>query len=400
MYTLKALCAKAYQELLNAGLKEKTVYGANWYIWNRLIRKYGEDEYFIDDMVYSYCMDYFGRDIFTLKNNQLVPIERRYKLAFNNLIQSGKDLPFNKVDFHFHRDFVLSNHCKKLLDDYIIYCKENGNSNYTLSNKFYRIKNFIIDVDFENITVEKAKKYLTEKHNKMNKISYAIEIRLIAAFILFAYQKDYVTKDIYLIFPRNIKSIGNKTIPSTYSPSEIRQLLSAAYNYIHEDNHLRNYAILCLIVYSGIRAADVVNMTLKDIDWRNNQIDIIQHKTKRRLTIPLIAEIGNPILNYITKERVKGETLFTSEKGKKLITQHITSIINVYFQNSGINIGERHYGAHSLRHSIATNLLNKSVDMFSIANVLGHSNIDCVGIYAKVDLINLRKCVLEAPYSA
>ena len=46
MYTLKQLIDKAYDELLVAGFSEKTVYGANWYIWNRLIRKHGENAIF------------------------------------------------------------------------------------------------------------------------------------------------------------------------------------------------------------------------------------------------------------------------------------------------------------------------------------------------------------------
>ena len=51
MYTLKQLIDKAYDELLVAGFSEKTVYGANWYIWNRLIRKHGENAIFEESSV-------------------------------------------------------------------------------------------------------------------------------------------------------------------------------------------------------------------------------------------------------------------------------------------------------------------------------------------------------------
>lgn len=81
-------------------------------------------------------------------------------------------------------------------------------------------------------------------------------------------------------------------------------------------------------------------------------------------------------------------------------TQQITSIINVYFSNSPIDLRGRHFGAHALRHSVASNLINSDISAFSVANVLGHSNLDCVHIYAKVDVNGLRKCVLEAPYEA
>ena len=78
MYTLKQLIDKAYQELLDSGLSEKTVYGANWYIWNRLVRIYGEDEIFNEDMCFKYCESYFGRDIFNIDDSNLLKIERVY----------------------------------------------------------------------------------------------------------------------------------------------------------------------------------------------------------------------------------------------------------------------------------------------------------------------------------
>lgn len=398
MYTLKALCAKAYQELLDSGLKEKTVYGTNWYIWNRLVRIHGEEAYFKPEMAYEYCKEYFGRDIFSLNRRQLIPIENRYKIAFNNFIQSSLDIPFKKQNFHFHKNFILSDKCEKMLEEYLTNCKANGNSERTILNKSKRIKNFFIDSDFENLTVDKLKEYLKKRISSTARISCTIEIRLIKSFIFYAYQKGYIEKDIFLAFPNQMKSISGKSIPSTYTSDEIRILLDKSYDYSREDNHYRNYALLCLITYSGIRVSDVINLKLSNIDWHNNVITIIQQKTKRKLVIPLIPEIGNPIVNYITKERVPGETLFTTENGNKLMPQYISTIINVYFQNSGIEIGTRHYGAHALRHSLATNLINKSIDAFTVANTLGHSNINCVHIYAKLDLNNLRKCVLEAPY--
>ena len=102
MYTLKQLIDKAYQELLDSGLSEKTVYGANWYIWNRLVRIYGEDEIFNEDMCFKYCESYFGRNIFNIDISNLIIIERRYVLAFNNLILSSKDIPFIKKSPYLH----------------------------------------------------------------------------------------------------------------------------------------------------------------------------------------------------------------------------------------------------------------------------------------------------------
>ena len=401
MYTLKALCAKAYQELLESGLKEKTVYGANWYIWNRLVRKYGELAYFKTEMVYEYCIEYFGRNIFLLENSNLLDVEKRYIRAFNKLIQSNNDIIFEKYNKHYYADYCLSERSNTILNEYLINCKEHGNSSRTIDNKYHRIKRFIIDVDFDNITSEKANHYLENLRNRQNDIAYNILVRLIRNFLVFCYENKYINKYILSKWPNNLCSNMNKKIPSVYSCDEIRILLDDSKKYNREDNHLRNYAILSLIVFSGLRVSDVSNLELSNIDWRNNSIIFIQQKNKRKHSIPLIPEIGNALIDYLINERKKGSTyLFTKEDGSKMKPSYITNIINNYFCTSRININGRHYGPHALRHSIATNLINKSIDAFSVANVLGHSNIDCVGIYAKVDLVNLRKCVLEAPYNA
>ena len=401
MYTLKELCDKAFQELLDSGLSYKTVYGANWYIWNRLIRKFGPNEIFKEEMVYKYCNEYFQRDIFSIDRTNLRPIEIKYIIAFNNFIQSSKDILFIKLNLHYHRDFILDDNSQKLLDEYINYCKSEGNGERTLLNKYQIIKNFIIDSDFSNLTKESLNDYLNKRNNDMNKTSYVIEMRLIRRFIIFCYENGAVDKDILLIFPYNMSSISDKNIPSVYSAEEIKLVLASAKNYLYEDNHLRNYSILCLIAYSGMRASDVANLKLSNINWRNNEIRYVQQKTKRAHIIPLIPEIGNPMVDYILNERnSSSEYLYTTEKGNKLSSQLVTDVVGTYFEISPVEINGRHHGPHALRHSVATNLLNNSVSAFSVANVLGHSSTSCVQIYAKVDLNNLRKCVLEAPYYA
>lgn len=400
MYTLKQLIYKAYQELLDSGLSEKTVYGANWYIWNRLIRLYGEDEIFNEDMCFKYCESYFGRDIFNIDDSNLLKIERGYIIAFNNLILSSKDMPFIKKDFHFRRDYKLDDYSLKLLNDYLKFSKESGNNERTIENKTNRIRNFIIDIDFKNISQETVINYLRDRRTKQGLIAYNIETRLIRRFLLFCYEQGKLEKSIIHIWPDKMINIENKKIPSVYSKEEIQTLLRSAKIFTHEDNHLRNYAILCLIIYTGIRATDVANLKPYNFNWRENKITFVQQKTKRELTYPLIPQIGNPIIKYIKNERKHGEYMFTKENGSQINTKMVTGIINRYFENAPIDIGERHYGAHALRHSIATNLVNSGVSMFTVANTLGHSDIRSVKIYGKVDITHLRKCVLEAPYYA
>ncbi len=400
MYTLNDLIDKAYRELLDSGLSEKTVYGGNWYIWNRLVKKHGGDALFNENMCYEYCEEYFKRDIFAICRNDLLQVEKRYISAFKNLTQSSKDIPFKKIDRHYHRDFKLDDISQYLLDAYIIRCKEDGNNDTTISNKKLRIHNFMVDIDFPNIDEESVKTYLMMRRSKQGFIAYSIDVHLIRRFLVFCYEKGAIDKEVLLSWPEKLPDTQNKNIPSVYTSEEISILLESAKAFTREDNHLRNYAILSLIAYTGLRANDVVHLKPSDIDWRNNEIKIIQQKTKREVILPLLPQVGNPIIEYIKEERPEGKWLFLKERGGKINSAMVTRIINLYFEQSPIKINGRHFGAHALRHSIATNMVNDGISLFSVANVLGHSSIDCVKIYSKVDIANLKKCVLEAPYHA
>lgn len=282
MYTLKELCNKAFNELLDSGLSYKTVYGSNWYIWNRLVRKYGENEIFNENMVYEYCYEYFGKDIYSIDNTKLMPCESMYIKAFHNFILSSNNVPFKKITFHFKRNYVLNENSSQQLNKYIAFCESKGNGRKTLENKHNRIKNFIIDSDFETITRASFISYLNKRKTDMNMTSYVIEIGLIRLFLVFCYENGKLDKEILLACPTNMCSIKDKYVPSTYSINEIKQLLNSAKVYQNEDNHLRNYAILSLIAYSGIRSNDVTNLKLSNINWRANEINFIQEKTKKK----------------------------------------------------------------------------------------------------------------------
>lgn len=400
MYTLNNLIDKAYNDLLSAGFSENTVYGAYWYIWYRLVKKHGKDAIFEESMCHEYCKDYFEKDIFNMDFSDLIQVQKRYLKAFSILIQCSRNMPLKKLNRHYHRDFILDDRSQKLLDEYIRECIKDGNSETTINNKKTRIRSFMIDIDFQNINKKSVAQYLTERKIKQGSIAYTIDIRLIRRFLLFCYEKGELDKSILLSWPDKMPDMTNKKIPSVYSIEEISILLKSAKVFERENNHLRNYAILSLVAYTGMRANDVTNLRPCDIDWRNNEIRIIQQKTKKEVVYPLLPQIGNPIIEYVQNERPDGEYLFLKENSQKLNSSIITGIINSYFEQSPIKINGRHFGAHSLRHSIATIMVNNGISLFLVANTLGHSNIDCVKIYGKVDIAHLRKCVLEAPYHA
>ena len=196
MYTLNNLIDKACNDLLSAGFSEKTIYGAYWYIWYRLVKKHGKDAIFEESMCHEYCKDYFEKDIFSMDFSNLIQVQKRYLKAFSILIQCSRNMPLKKLNRHYHRDFILDDRSQRLLDEYIQKCMEDGNSETTINNKKMRIRNFMIDIDFKNISKDSVVLYLKKRKAKQNLTTYAIDTRLIRRFLIFCYEKEELDKSI------------------------------------------------------------------------------------------------------------------------------------------------------------------------------------------------------------
>ncbi|MBE1556137.1 tyrosine-type recombinase/integrase [Sporosarcina limicola] len=200
------------------------------------------------------------------------------------------------------------------------------------------------------------------------------------------------------LFPSN-KLRSHTEIPSVYTPEEIFQLLEYIRNSGYT-NKRRNYAIAVLIAVYGFRAGDIKEMKLSDIDWQNETIRVDQSKTKQRLVHKLTCHTGNALAEYVLKERPEGtsEKVFLKGDGfeiKSSVT--ISTMIFIAFIDSGININGRKHGSHSLRHSLASNMLSNGAGILEISKTLGHASVDTTRIYSKVNITRLRLCELEVP---
>lgn len=154
----------------------------------------------------------------------------------------------------------------------------------------------------------------------------------------------------------------------------------------------------------GLRSSDIVNFRFDQIDWDRNILSIRQHKTDIPVEYPLLPPIGNAIIDYLKNGRPKTdatEVIVAAEsmkKGKKLTEPTIHSIVSKYMHRANIkNWEHKKHGAHSLRHSLAANMLKKNISMPVISTVLGHQNIASTKVYLSVDTNKLKQCPLPIP---
>lgn len=164
----------------------------------------------------------------------------------------------------------------------------------------------------------------------------------------------------------------------------------------------RDYAMILLAARLGLRASDICSLTFENLLWSQNLIVLIQEKTKKRIELPLIAEIGNAIIDYLKYGRPIAELpyvfLHANHGYRKLQEPTLHSIVCHYMRLAGIaNVDAKKHGPHALRHSLAGFLLEKKTPLPVISEVLGHTNTESTKTYIKIDMDSLSQCALEVP---
>ncbi|MCD8052502.1 MAG: tyrosine-type recombinase/integrase [Lachnospiraceae bacterium] len=244
-------------------------------------------------------------------------------------------------------------------------------------------------------------------HNYINSLnSYAPStIRCIKSVLReiydWLYSQKYIPFSGRQVFPMIRKDPRNKLLPY-YSKEEVAQLLSCIDTDTASGKCI--YAVISILVYLGMRAGDIIRLKFTDIDWNTGTIHFTQHKTGKPLSLPLLDEVKYPLLDYIKNGRHESAdpdyvfvTLYAPYT-KFSSTSSIFRMVEKCMQTAGINYEGRHHGPHSLRHSLATNMMSENVPVSAIAKILGHSSTKTTETYLTVDETHLKEISLEVPY--
>ena len=163
----------------------------------------------------------------------------------------------------------------------------------------------------------------------------------------------------------------------------------------------RDYLILCLLIFYGLRISDIINLKYSNFDLNNNKIMLTQIKTRKRLELSLIEEVKYALLDYLKNSRISCnlEYIFVTYKNpiRKYDKKGLRDIPTKYFIKSNIDIENKKHGPHSLRHSLASNMLSNGIGINEISKILGHSNLYTTSMYLTVYETQLKKLALEVP---
>ncbi len=178
-----------------------------------------------------------------------------------------------------------------------------------------------------------------------------------------------------------VKSIKTeKKIPEVLTPEEVKKLLQACDNPLHE-------LIIEFLYSTGVRLSELVNMKIKDIDWQEGMGWVRGGKGAKDRRIILSKKLLEKLKDFV-KGRNPDEYLFPGRTGGRMNKRNVQKIVARAARKAGIT---KNVHPHTLRHSFATHLLQEGTDIRIIQELLGHSNLNTTQIYTHVSTQDLKK---------
>ncbi|MFA6681832.1 MAG: tyrosine-type recombinase/integrase [Sphaerochaeta sp.] len=164
----------------------------------------------------------------------------------------------------------------------------------------------------------------------------------------------------------------------------------------------KSKGMIALCYFLGIRAVDIINLQLQDIDWNKDIISFFQSKTGETVVLPLVPVVGNCLAHYITEERPESpfQNVFLREIAPiRPFSEHSAVYCHVARAFKKLHIRKhQRQGSHLLRHNLAMKQISCGTSIGTISTLLGHSNIGTTNIYLSTDYEGMRQCCIEPIY--
>lgn len=274
---------------------------------------------------------------------------------------------------------------------YLVAIKNKIKLSEIVNYKIY-INTITID-DIETLDTDNIYNFLSycEWYRNNKAISRSRKLATIKSFLNYLYS---VRKLISHNISHDIKwPKMEKKVAKSLSLTESQRFLSA----ISGKHQVRDYAIACIFLYTGLRVSEVINIRLSDI--KNNFLYVCgKGQTQRKIFIP------NPCLEAINEyikirqliyAKEARDYLFISQKMKPISARTILSMIKRTAEKAGLNADE--ISPHMLRHTAASLMYLGGADILSLQKVLGHENVSTTQIYTHPDEEQIIGAVISNP---
>jgi len=282
-------------------------------------------------------------------------------------------------------------------------CENNEYSKRGLRSRMQRLFFFIDYLDSRkiqksnDITAEIISDYVKTIY-KYHEKSIASILTALRVYLRFLYINQHTDENLSLKVPKQSRYYY-PPVPSVWNKEDVIRML----NSIDRGNPTgkRDYAILLLVAKLGIRVGDLKSLKLSDLNWQSKTIEFKQNKTKSIVTYPILKDIGWALIDYLKNGRPISNSPFVFIRMNAPYEAfgrdaNLHNIITKYTRLSGITVPDgKRQGLHSLRHTLASTLLEQGTPLSVISEVLGHFNSKSTNVYLHTGIAGLRKCAID-----
>jgi site-specific recombinase XerD len=247
------------------------------------------------------------------------------------------------------------------------------------------------------LTAERIEKFFLSYAQSMGRSARHSMQSALRSFLRFCLHQGYIERPLDLAVP-TLRTYKLATVPRGLSDTQAQQILRC----IHRNSHAgrRDYAMVQLLYTYGVRGGQLRALRLEDIDWAKNEILFKASKHGKDSRLPLTAQVGEPLLNYLQHGRPCSSYphVFLTCRAPYHPFAHsnsVSAIVERHIRAARIEISSK--GAHAFRHCFATRMLHQGHSLKAIADLLGHRHLGTTFIYTKVNFNALKQVALEWP---
>jgi site-specific recombinase XerD len=399
--SLSELLHDLEQEMLRLGYTEDSMkfYRRRWQMLLQFAQERGETYYSerlgIDFVEQHFCI--FEKDF-----NRTFSQSETQELRIIRMI--GDFQLHNTVlrRYYKHKEILTDPYFIEISNRFKQYCVDQDYSKVTTDHYVKQSARFMDYLSSQGVTDCKEIN-LTLIHNYIKTLAgYTYKtveqnICSMRAFLRFLLETGEIQTDFAAKTPM-VQARKQTRIPSVWTADELNQLITAIDRGSPKGK--RDYAIILLACYLGLRCTDIKNLKMEHFRWEEKKLVFTQSKTREPLSLPLTPEVGWAVIDYLRYGRPKIDSPYIFVRhmapfGPFSEDDHLNQLIKRYMELAHLPTLKKRRGMHSLRHTMASMLLEKDTPLSTISDILGHIDTDSTAVYLKVDMKKLKECSLD-----
>lgn len=400
--SLESLVERALEHLQQLRYSEGAVrnYRGWWNVFIAFVRENCTPAEFSVEAVEKYLA---ARGVPSLESGTLPTAQRDVRLAMRVLTEFALHgyVPRRRCIV---RLTPLPDHWKEHLDGYERYCTEKRREPLrSLRHRLLDLRRFLHFLETQGIHAPgdidaTALAGFVGVLTHLRPKTLAATVSHMRAFMRYLSVRGLVCASLINQVPR-IRVVAGDRLPTVWTAEHLQALFAAVDRASPVGK--RDYAILLLAARLGIRAGDIRNLRLEQVDWEQACIHLVQSKTGVPLDLPLPDDVAEALIDYLRHSRpqVSHREVFLRQHapfepfGRNNSMYHI---ITTYRRKAGIELPKRsRRGLHALRHTFASRMLEAGISLDTIAGTLGHISPDTTRSYLRIDVNALRCAALD-----